>query len=54
MPLTVLTVEPSAKEKKTTCMTPPLAPDTSPSLGTIRLVLNSDIMLNTPVNVSTF
>ena len=45
--LTVM-VEPVAKEKKTTCMTPPLAPDTSPSLGTIRLVLNSDIMLIPP------
>ena len=34
---------------KTTCITPPLLPEGSPSLGTIRLVLNSDIMLNTPL-----
>ena len=32
----------------TTCIIPPLAPDTIPSLGMIRLVLNSDIMLRPP------
>ena len=32
-----------------TCIIPPLLPDGSPSLGTIRLVLSSDIMLIPPL-----
>ena len=48
-PVTPLVVENiSLLEIDTTCITPPALPAGSQSLGTIRLVLNSDIMLIPP------